>query len=104
MAHGTEDKVTSHTASEGFHDKISAEIKRISLFTGGYHELHNEPDGVKEKLANEVVAFIEEHSSKAAASVVTEEESKATEASSEPIPVTEASIQPTGVSAPKSKM
>ncbi|KAF8911546.1 Alpha/Beta hydrolase protein [Gymnopilus junonius] len=61
IIHGTEDKVTSHTASKDFHDKIPAEKKKISLYDGGYHELQNEPAGVKEKLAAEVAAFIEEH-------------------------------------------
>jgi acylglycerol lipase len=28
---------------------------------GGYHELHNEPDGVKEKVAEECIVFIESH-------------------------------------------
>ncbi|KIM40362.1 hypothetical protein M413DRAFT_73462 [Hebeloma cylindrosporum] len=64
LVHGTEDKVTSHKASQAFHDKLSAAKKKLSLFTGGFHELQNEPDGVKDKLAQEIVAFIEEHSSK----------------------------------------
>jgi acylglycerol lipase len=29
-------------------------------FQGGYHELQNEPDGVKEKLADTVIRYIEE--------------------------------------------
>jgi hypothetical protein len=33
----------------------------ISFEQGGYHELHNEPDGVKEKLVEEVVSFIDNH-------------------------------------------
>jgi acylglycerol lipase len=33
----------------------------ISLEQGGYHELQNEPDGVKEKLLEEVVSFIDDH-------------------------------------------
>lgn len=41
-------------------DKITAADKKISLFDGGFHELQNEPDGVKEKLADEVVQFIED--------------------------------------------
>jgi len=61
IIHGTEDKVTSYKASKDFHDKIQAEKKKLSLYDGGYHELQNEPAGVKEKLADEVAAFIEEH-------------------------------------------
>ncbi|KAG5636937.1 hypothetical protein H0H81_006333 [Sphagnurus paluster] len=61
LVHGTEDKVTSSKASQAFYDKIVAVDKRIKLFEGGYHELQNEPDGVKEQLAADVVAFIEAH-------------------------------------------
>jgi acylglycerol lipase len=28
---------------------------------GGFHELHNEPDGVKEKVIEECISFIEAH-------------------------------------------
>jgi len=59
--HGTEDKVTSHIATQTFHDKLIAQDKRLSLFKGGYHELQNEPDGVKEKLADEIITFVEAH-------------------------------------------
>lgn len=70
-------QVTSHEASQSFHDKIQAASKKIVLFPvrlqnqipygnlfisfeqGGYHELQNEPDGVKEKLAEEVVSFVD---------------------------------------------
>ena len=31
------------------------------IFKGGYHELQNEPDGVKEKLVDECVAWAEAH-------------------------------------------
>lgn len=71
-------QVTSHRASQLFHDKIQAKSKKIVLFPvrlqtkcrveifisfeqGGYHELQNEPDGVKEKLLEEVVSFIDDH-------------------------------------------
>lgn len=61
LIHGTEDKVTSHHASQSFHDKVQAKSKKIVLFPGGYHELQNEPDGVKEKVLEEVVSFIDGH-------------------------------------------
>ncbi|KAG6920036.1 hypothetical protein DXG01_010104 [Tephrocybe rancida] len=61
LAHGTEDKVTSHKASQSFYDELPAVDKRIKLFAGGFHELHNEPNGVKEQLVADVVAFIEAH-------------------------------------------
>ncbi|EDR09087.1 uncharacterized protein LACBIDRAFT_294023 [Laccaria bicolor S238N-H82] len=66
IIHGTEDKVTCHKASQTFHDKIPALKKKITLFPGGYHELQNEPDGVQEKLADEIKTFVDEHASSAA--------------------------------------
>jgi len=33
----------------------------LIILQGGLHELQNEPHGVKEKLANEVILFIESH-------------------------------------------
>jgi len=61
LAHGTDDKITSCEASQVFFDKIPALDKRIKLFQGGFHELQNEPDGVKEQLVADIVAFIEAH-------------------------------------------
>ncbi|RDB24980.1 putative monoglyceride lipase [Hypsizygus marmoreus] len=61
LIHGTEDKVTSHKATQAFHDKIAAAQKKIVLFEGCFHELQNETDDVPEKLLAEVVAFIEAH-------------------------------------------
>ncbi|KAG6879131.1 hypothetical protein C0992_004948 [Termitomyces sp. T32_za158] len=76
LVHGTEDKVTSHKASQAFYDKIPAVDKRIKLFEGGYHELHNEPDGVKEQLVADIIAFIEAHLHVSTASTLPEERSK----------------------------
>ncbi|KAG6861701.1 hypothetical protein C0995_013270 [Termitomyces sp. Mi166 len=61
LVHGTEDKITSSKASQAFYDKIPAADKKIKLFEGGYHELHNEPDGIKEQLLIDIIAFIEAH-------------------------------------------
>jgi len=59
LIHGTEDKITSSSATVTFHDRIQANEKKILLYKGGFHELQNEPNGVKEKLANDVILFIE---------------------------------------------
>jgi len=59
LIHGTEDKVTSHTTSKQFMEKLPANLdKTLSLYEGGYHELHNEPNGGREKLVNEVADWI----------------------------------------------
>jgi len=61
VVHGTEDKVCSVEASKQFVEDLPASDKNISLYEGGYHELHNEPDGVKEKFVDECAAWAEEH-------------------------------------------
>ena len=73
-------QVCSVEAAKQFIEKLPANDKKISLYEvrlllyaykllhltirivqGGYHELHNEPDGVKEKFTDECVAWAEEH-------------------------------------------
>lgn len=61
VVHGTEDMVCSVETAKQFIEKVPAEDKRISLYEGGYHELQNEPDGVKEKFVDECVAWAEAH-------------------------------------------
>ncbi|TFK21987.1 alpha/beta-hydrolase [Coprinopsis marcescibilis] len=61
IVHGTDDKVTCPKTSRGFFDAIPAAKKRYESFEGGYHELQNEPNGVKEKLVEVIVNFVEEH-------------------------------------------
>ncbi|CAA7258986.1 unnamed protein product [Cyclocybe aegerita] len=130
LIHGTEDKVTSHKASQSFHDKIDAVKKKIVLMTDGFHELHNEPDAMH-KVLDEVVAFIEDHLPSSSAKVpdvsaavssstpeaapaetasekepsVKEQVPKEAESSTpEPAPPTEAGIDPTGVGSARAKM
>ncbi|KAF6763006.1 Alpha/Beta hydrolase protein [Ephemerocybe angulata] len=61
IVHGTDDKVTSHRSSEAFHKTIDAVSKKLTLIEGGFHELQNEPDGVKERLVDEIIQFVEGH-------------------------------------------
>lgn len=51
--------MASFKASEEFIGKISANSKTFVPFDNGFHELQNEPDGVKEKLADTIIQFIE---------------------------------------------
>ena len=69
--------MTSSKSAEEFYNKVPATDKKLSLFEvclvllisllqitisqGGYHELHNEPDGVSEKQSEEVISWIEAH-------------------------------------------
>ncbi|KAH9848465.1 lysophospholipase [Lenzites betulinus] len=77
---GTADKVTSFEAAKEFYENLPADDKRFitiqvcdsssqqhtqSLNTSAqdaYHELVNEPNGVKEKYMDDVIAWILEHS------------------------------------------
>ncbi|KAI9511470.1 alpha beta-hydrolase [Russula earlei] len=61
VVHGTEDKVCSVEAAKLFVDRLPASDKNISLYEGGYHELQNEPDGVKEKFVDECVEWANAH-------------------------------------------
>ncbi|KZT69648.1 lysophospholipase [Daedalea quercina L-15889] len=61
ITHGTQDKVTSHKASEELYGKLDAEDKKLSLYEGAYHEVMNEPDGVKERFWDECIAWIHAH-------------------------------------------
>ncbi|KAF9012585.1 alpha beta-hydrolase [Cyathus striatus] len=60
LIHGTDDQVTSCKASQAFYDKVVGSNKKIKLYEGAYHEIHNEPDGVKAKLAEDIIAWIED--------------------------------------------
>jgi len=61
IIHGTADDVTSHSASKKFIDSIPANDKTHTSYEGGFHELHNEPDGVKEKFIEECITWVEAH-------------------------------------------
>jgi len=76
LIQGTGDKVTSYKATQTFHDKIKANEKEILLYEGAFHELQNEPDGVKEKLARDIVVFVNAHLSQDTTETTNVERSK----------------------------
>ncbi|KAF7333964.1 Hydrolase-4 domain-containing protein [Mycena sanguinolenta] len=59
--HGTADPVTSCESTKALFEKLQAEDKTMITYPGAYHELHNEPDDVREKCLADVVAFIQLH-------------------------------------------
>ncbi|THV06194.1 alpha/beta-hydrolase, partial [Dendrothele bispora CBS 962.96] len=59
--HGTDDKITSHDSTKTFHDKIQAQDKKFIAIPDAYHELQNEPNGVKEQMVEDVISFIDTH-------------------------------------------
>ncbi|KAL5522792.1 hypothetical protein ACEPAG_8810 [Sanghuangporus baumii] len=61
IVHGTEDKVTSPRGSLRFYEALPAKDKEYSSYTGCYHELHNEIDGMKEKFINECISWMLKH-------------------------------------------
>ncbi|GBE89889.1 lysophospholipase [Sparassis crispa] len=62
FVHGSADTVASPVKTEEFYHKIPATDKKLVIYPGAYHELHNEPDGVKEKVLEDILAFIDSHS------------------------------------------
>ncbi|KAK9896437.1 lysophospholipase [Cystobasidium minutum MCA 4210] len=56
--HGSEDKVTWHEASKQLVDKITASNKTFTSYEGYYHECHNEPGDMKERVIDDVSAWI----------------------------------------------
>ena len=61
MVQGDKDEVCSIDASRKFFEKIEVKDKTLSVYPDGYHELHNEPDGVAEKFVDELVAWVQTH-------------------------------------------
>jgi len=61
LVHGTGDKITSFNSTKKFHELLPAEDKTFSPYENGFHELHNEPEGVGEKLTKECIAWVEAH-------------------------------------------
>ncbi|CAE6442677.1 unnamed protein product [Rhizoctonia solani] len=66
VVHGTEDKVCSYPTSDKFVKEAPAKDKTFVPFEGGYHELHNETDGMQDKLFQTVSGWIEARLAKAA--------------------------------------
>jgi len=58
LMHGTEDKLTSHGATQELHERIP-ERSELKLWEGFYHELHNEPE--QEELLSYVTQWLEKH-------------------------------------------
>ena len=58
LMHGTEDKLTSHWATQELHKRIP-ERSELKLWEGFYHELHNEPE--QEELLSYVTQWLEKH-------------------------------------------
>ncbi|KAI3633433.1 hypothetical protein MIR68_008380 [Amoeboaphelidium protococcarum] len=49
VSYGTADKITSFDGGKLFVDSVTCDDKTFEVFDGAYHEIHNEPNGVKEK-------------------------------------------------------
>ncbi|TFY63419.1 hypothetical protein EVG20_g6321 [Dentipellis fragilis] len=59
LFHGTADEVNLFDATKEFFEKVPAKDKTFTPYEGGFHELHNEPDGVKEKVIEDCIAWAE---------------------------------------------
>ncbi|KAJ6493208.1 Alpha/Beta hydrolase protein [Mycena sanguinolenta] len=49
LLHGTADPVTSCKSTKALYEKLPAEDKKLITYPDAYHELHNDPDDVREK-------------------------------------------------------
>ncbi|KAJ7098457.1 Alpha/Beta hydrolase protein [Mycena crocata] len=61
LLHGDADPINSVKGTADFFDKVPAKDKKLTTYPGAYHELHNEPDGVKDKYLLDVVEFVRAH-------------------------------------------
>ncbi|KAL1745172.1 Alpha/Beta hydrolase protein [Schizophyllum fasciatum] len=60
--HGSDDPVTSPKLSKHFLDLLPDDVdKKFVPFDGGFHELHHEINGMKERVIDEVAQWIEQH-------------------------------------------
>ncbi|KAJ7854285.1 Alpha/Beta hydrolase protein [Mycena olivaceomarginata] len=59
--HGDTDPVVSYPDSKAMFEKLPAQDKKMITYPGGYHELHFEPDGIREKSLQDLVEFIHTH-------------------------------------------
>ncbi|KAI0759695.1 lysophospholipase [Trametes elegans] len=65
FVHGNADKVTSFEAAHDFYENMPAKDKRFLVIEDGYHELVNEPNGVKEKFMEDCITWMLEHAHQA---------------------------------------
>ncbi|KAF7305556.1 Hydrolase-4 domain-containing protein [Mycena chlorophos] len=59
--HGDADRMAHFGVVHKFFNEIPADDKVWHTYNGGYHELHNEPDGIREKSLADIVSFIHKH-------------------------------------------
>lgn len=63
-AHGSKDMITSYTISKQLYDRLQpysdsdADAKTWKSFDGGYHQIHGEPDGMKEEYMRDIGEWV----------------------------------------------
>ncbi|KAL5333085.1 Alpha/Beta hydrolase protein [Aspergillus crustosus] len=63
-AHGSKDMITSYSISKQLYDRLEpysdsdSEAKTWKSFEGGFHQIHGEPDGVKEEYMRDVGEWV----------------------------------------------
>lgn len=63
-AHGSKDMITSYTISKQLYDRLEpynesdADAKTWKSFDGGYHQIHGEPDGMKEEYLRDIGEWV----------------------------------------------
>ncbi|KAJ7673858.1 Alpha/Beta hydrolase protein [Mycena polygramma] len=61
LLHGEDDPVNSIQGTTALFNQIAAIDKKLTTYPGASQELHNEPDGVKEKYLLDVANFVRSH-------------------------------------------
>lgn len=65
ILHGEADKVTEPSVSKALFEKASSKDKKLNLYTDAYHQLlEGEPDEVIFGIFNDIISWLDDHSSK----------------------------------------
>ncbi|GFU33593.1 monoglyceride lipase [Nephila pilipes] len=60
IAHGDEDKICHLDGSKKFYELSRSSDKTLKVYSGGYHSLHWEPDGMGTEVLEAIVKWLEE--------------------------------------------
>ncbi|KAJ7149581.1 Alpha/Beta hydrolase protein [Mycena filopes] len=60
LLHGEADLINCSQSTSALYEKIVANDKKLITYPDAYYELHNEPEGVKEKYLTDLVEYVHE--------------------------------------------
>lgn len=62
IMHGDQDKLCELSGSQILNTMASSKDKTLSIYEGGFHQIHKEPDGMAERCHKEIVDWLVNHS------------------------------------------